>query len=113
MTYLQCNTFKNLYADLTLLPDDTAYTEANQRWSKTAELTPDCIFRPTSAEFVTHFINIATNASCPFAIKSGGHNPWFGVNNVNKGTVVDLSNLNGTTLSYDRAFVKLGPGAKL
>lgn len=47
---------------------------------------------------------------CPFAIKSGGHTPWGGANNVEGGMTLDLSELDETTISSDRTYIRLGGG---
>lgn len=107
----------NRFPTLVFLPDGTGYAEANERWSATAELAPMCIVRPDTADLVSNFLETMIdgtrlNGSCPFAIKSGGHNPWPGVNDIDTGVVLDLSYLNETGLSYDRNYVRLGVGAK-
>ncbi|KAF2167312.1 hypothetical protein M409DRAFT_66307 [Zasmidium cellare ATCC 36951] len=80
------------------------------RWSETAELHPTCIVQPSSADVLSGFVKTLVQGECPFAIKSGGHNPWAGVNDIDEGVVVDLSKINEVSLSYDRTSVKLGAG---
>lgn len=49
--------------------------------------------------------------ACKFAIKSGGHTPYAGANDIDGGITLDLSLLNDTTLSADRTYISLGPGS--
>ncbi|KAI5356987.1 Putative FAD-binding domain, PCMH-type, FAD-binding, type PCMH, subdomain 2 [Septoria linicola] len=90
--------------------DDPGYTPQNSRWTLNAQLSPTCIFKPYSSGDVAYAVKVFTAEDCAFAIKSGGHTPWAGANNINEGITVDLSFLNATTLSADRTFVSLGAG---
>lgn len=47
---------------------------------------------------------------CNFAIRSGGHTPWTGANNIEDGVTLDLSQLNQVKVSPDRKTVDVGPG---
>lgn len=49
--------------------------------------------------------------ACPFAVKSGGHMPFAGANNIDGGVVLDLSRIDSTHLSADRKTVSIGPGS--
>jgi FAD/FMN-containing dehydrogenase len=82
------------------------------RWSQTSVLTPDCIFRPSSAEQLSTAIKLLATTDCKFAIKSGGHNPIPGANDIDLGVSIDLQYLNQTFLAADRSFVSLGAGGK-
>ncbi|KAH8900830.1 FAD binding domain protein [Thozetella sp. PMI_491] len=82
------------------------------RWSNTSILSPSCIFTPTTADSVARGIQILIQNSCHFAVKSGGHMPVVGANNINSGVTVDLLRLNETSLATDRSYVSLGAGAK-
>ncbi|KAK4493938.1 hypothetical protein PRZ48_015124 [Zasmidium cellare] len=108
----QCTKLQNAFSNLVILQDGSSYSSANQRWSETAELHPTCIVQPSSADILSGFIKTLVEGECPFAIKSGGHNPWAGVNDIDEGVVVDLSNIHEVSLSYDRTSVKLGAGGK-
>ncbi|KAH8894165.1 FAD-binding domain-containing protein [Thozetella sp. PMI_491] len=89
------------------------YTSLNTgRWSNTAILSPSCIFRPTSAEHLSQAMQILTQGSCQFAVKSGGHMPIPGANNIDNGVSIDLQYLNQTVLSADKKTVHLGTGTK-
>ena len=89
----------------------TEYAVANVRWSVTAMLHPCCIAQPTNTAEVAHAIKILTAAACPFALKSGGHTPTPGANDINEGITIDLRYINETTLSADRESVTLGAGS--
>lgn len=53
----------------------------------------------------------SSSPACPFAIKSGGHTPFAGANNIDDGVVIDLSHINSTVPSSDRKIVSIGPGS--
>ncbi|KAK3305084.1 6-hydroxy-D-nicotine oxidase [Chaetomium strumarium] len=80
------------------------------RWSKTSILSPSCIFLPSYVEDVSAAVKALSAGNCQFAIKSGGHNPTPGANDINDGVSIDLRYLNQTTLAPDRSFVSLGAG---
>jgi len=80
------------------------------RFSNTAILNPNCIFRPTSAQQVSQAVKTLTARQCQFAVKAGGHTPIAGWNNINNGVSMDLVWLNHTELAADRSFVRLGSG---
>ena len=74
-------------------------------------LHPSCIILPTDTAEVALAVKILTAAACPFAIKSGGHTPTPGANDINDGITIDLRYINETTLSADRESVILGVGS--
>ena len=94
------------------------FTEANDhRWSTTAILSPRCIVQPDDTADVSAAMQVLTSdvwsypPACPFAIKSGGHTPFAGANNIDDGVVIDLSHINSTIVSADRKIVSIGPGS--
>ena len=94
-------------------PENNTYTLLNNaRWSKTTILAPGCIFQPTSVDHVSKGIQVLVAGLCQFAIKSGGHNPIPGANNINGGVSIDLGLLNQISLSADRTSVSLGAGGR-
>jgi FAD binding domain len=99
-------------------PSTSTYTAFNsRRWSNTTILAPSCVILPESTNDVSLAVKTLVagadgNATaCQFAIKSGGHNPNPGANNMNGGIVLDLGHLNDTSISADRRTVRLGAGA--
>ncbi|KAK3724163.1 hypothetical protein LTR37_001287 [Vermiconidia calcicola] len=94
-----------------LFPSDESYAQVNDRWSLTAQLEPSCIVLPTSAQEVASVLKVLVSRSTMFAVKSKGHKPITGFNNINSGVTIDLSWINETSLAEDRSFVRLGSGA--
>ncbi|KAH8647221.1 6-hydroxy-D-nicotine oxidase [Xylariales sp. PMI_506] len=92
------------------------YMDLNSnRWSDTAILAPGCIFQPTSTEALSKGVIVLTSekglgVACQFSIKSGGHCPIPGANNIYDGVSIDLGRLNSVTLSDNHDFVRLGAG---
>lgn len=102
-------------------PATTAYNSSiGSYWSQQAEsLSPSCIFTPTSAQDVSEAVAILSgltvlgsnyNLGCQFAIRSGGHTPWAGANNINAGVTIDMSSINQVTVSADKSYTSVGPG---
>jgi FAD/FMN-containing dehydrogenase len=99
-------------------PSSSGYAQANDhRWSTTAILAPECIVQPVNTAEVANIITILTSEAtsdlpgCPFAVKSGGHTPFAGANNIDGGVVLDLCRLDSTQLSADEKTVSIGPGS--
>lgn len=55
-------------------------------------------------------VQVLVGQQCQFSVKSGGHNPNPGFNNIDEGVSIDLGSLNSTRLSKDRSYVSLGTG---
>ena len=79
----------------------------------TSWLPAKCIIRILNTVEVALALKIITHFSCPFAIRSGGHqaNPGFGSIG-ESGILLDLGTLNSTELSSDHKVASLGPGAR-
>ena len=100
-----------------LFPDTSAGDSVSEfqmfhtdRWSETSILSPNCIFRPSCVKQLSAAVKALAIGKCQFAIKSGGHNPIPGANDIDNGVSIDLRYLNQTTLAPDRSFVSLGAG---
>lgn len=65
---------------------------------------------PRWAHDMSVIVKLLTARQCQFAVKSGGHNPNPGFNNIDKGVSIDLRGLNSTALADDRSYVSLGTG---
>jgi hypothetical protein len=98
----------------------TAYNASiSSYWSQQAEaLSPGCIFTPTSAQDVSEAVAILSslsvlgsnyNLGCQLAIRSGGHTPWAGTNNINSGVTIDMNSINQVTVSADKSYTSVGP----
>ncbi|KAM0333066.1 hypothetical protein ACHAQA_001724, partial [Verticillium albo-atrum] len=80
------------------------------------DMTPGCIVLATTSEDVSTAVRILSAGfrgspeSCDFAIRSGGHSPGIGTNNIDGGVTLDLSNLNVVLPSEDGSQVSVGPG---
>jgi FAD/FMN-containing dehydrogenase len=115
---IQCSKLTSSLPRRVLSPKSSAYTQANNhRWSTTSILAPKCIVQPIDTAEVASVITMLTSEAtsdlpaCPFAVKSGGHTPFAGANNIDGGIVLDLSRLDSTHLSADQKVVSIGPGS--
>ncbi|KAI9796419.1 MAG: hypothetical protein M1833_006191 [Piccolia ochrophora] len=87
-------------------------TSVSTYWAVQARLEPSCIVTPASSDEVSDVVKALVKSKCQFAIKSGGHAPVAGSNNIKDGVTVDLGALNDVTLSTDNKTASIGPGAR-
>ncbi|KAJ5703694.1 hypothetical protein N7493_011619 [Penicillium malachiteum] len=77
-----------------------SYIESTEYWNTLQDdYKPACIIYPDSAQDVSVVIQAIRAAGSRFAIKAGGHNPNTFYSSVDKGVLLDLSNM--TAKSYD------------
>jgi FAD/FMN-containing dehydrogenase len=72
--------------------------------------------QPKTAEEVSTIVKVLTDASllkpCRFAVRSGGHTPIPGSNNVDDGVTIDLLYMNSTTYNTDTKVASILPAAR-
>lgn len=77
---------------------------------------PNCIVQPRSAEEVSAIVRILTASDqqkpCRFAVRSGGHTPIPGANDIDDGVTVDLLYMNGTDYNADTEVASVWPAAR-
>ena len=61
---------------------------------------------------MAQIVKLLADDSCPFAVRSGGHGLVVGASNIETGVTVDLGRLNQVTLSADKTYASIGPGAR-
>ncbi|TLD32549.1 FAD-binding domain-containing protein [Venturia nashicola] len=98
-------------------PNQTAYEASlSSYFDGKSRLTPNCIVQPTSAEEVSTVVKLLTASNysepCQFAVRSGGHTPIPGSNNVDDGVTIDLLYMNGTTYNADTQLASISPAAR-
>jgi len=64
------------------------------------------------ATIVKALTTVSTLKTCKFAVRSGGHTPIPGANNVDDGITIDLLNMNGTTYDADSEVASILPAAR-
>lgn len=81
-----------------------------------SKLAPKCIVQPKTAEDVSTIVKVLTTASllrpCHFAVRSGGHTPIPGANNLNDGVTIDLLHMNATTYNFNTQVASILPAAR-
>ncbi|KAJ7605457.1 hypothetical protein DFH06DRAFT_1348718 [Mycena polygramma] len=110
-----CATLQNKLPGKISLPSSSLYQqeEASYYSAIVSQQTPTCRVTPTSANDVATALVILTEGKCEFAVRSGGHMPWKGANNIDTpGVTFDLSQLNNVALSSDKSVVHVGPGLR-
>lgn len=75
--------------------------------SGTCHLRPKCILAPSSPHEVGKVLRVIRFLDCPFAIRSGGHNPNHGWASIDdRGVLIDLARLSTIEISRDLKTVK-------
>ncbi|EFX03777.1 FAD-binding domain containing protein [Grosmannia clavigera kw1407] len=100
-----------------IFSNDTIYTSTQSSYysGEERDLTPDCIFMPTTASEVSQFVKtvgVRKGKDALFAIRGGGHTLWSGAANIEGGITVDMRLINQTVLSADGKIASLGAGAR-
>ncbi|KAJ4359866.1 uncharacterized protein N0V89_000422 [Didymosphaeria variabile] len=98
-------------------PGQSLYnTSVDSYFDVKSKLTPNCIVQPTSAEEVATTVKVLTAASllkpCKFAVRSGGHTPIPGSNDIEDGVTIDLQHMNSTTYNAHTQVASIGPGGR-
>ncbi|KAL8646440.1 MAG: hypothetical protein Q9226_006858, partial [Calogaya cf. arnoldii] len=97
-------------------PGSTTYNAsiASYYGDSERELSPSCIFRPTTTREVQDFVHWVTSGRCKnnqFAVRGGGHTFWSGAANIQPGITVDMRAMNSLQLSADKKIAGIGGGA--
>ena len=95
-----CATLSTLLPGKVSYPPDAEYETSltSYFFKQERELTPQCIVQPTSALDVSTIIKTLADTGIKAAIRGGGHTPFAGAANVDKGVTIDLRSLNTVTL---------------
>ncbi|RYO88316.1 hypothetical protein DL764_008746 [Monosporascus ibericus] len=100
-------------APRTLYPTDPAYLAREESyWARNVRLGPACIVIPQSAEEVSIAHKSLAAAKQQFAVRSGGHSPSTGANNVAGGVTIDLSRLDKTVFDAETETAHIGAGGR-
>ncbi|OAK94343.1 FAD-binding domain-containing protein [Phaeosphaeriaceae sp. SRC1lsM3a] len=96
-------------------PLNLAYIEEQtQYWSTSCSaLLPSCIIFPKTVEEVSAVVQIISNTTERFAVKSGGHSPNNGWASVNGGPLIALEHLDQANLDQATGILDAGPGNRL
>ncbi|KAE8371852.1 hypothetical protein BDV26DRAFT_302427 [Aspergillus bertholletiae] len=96
-------------------PSTTTYNAsiASYYGDSERELSPGCIFRPTTTSEVSQFVKLMTAGSGTnqFAVRGGGHTFWSGAANIDRGITVDMRLMNQVELNGDKKIARIGGGA--
>ncbi|KAF2400505.1 FAD-binding domain-containing protein [Trichodelitschia bisporula] len=103
---------------ITEASNDTAYTAMGKTYasSRAGDLQPGCFVLPENAQDVAAAVGLLGQDrwtrvdECKFAVRAGGHTPWPGANNIERGVTIDLSKLKEVTPSPDRSWLAVGAG---
>ncbi|KAJ5635607.1 FAD-binding domain-containing protein [Penicillium longicatenatum] len=116
-TRTACETLRRELPGAVYFPGSTGYTDtlASYFSREEQELEPSCVIKPTNSSEIStaiQTIHSFLDSGVQFAVRGGGHTPYAGAANIDKGITLDLSLMNEVKLSADRKTVELGPGGK-
>lgn len=119
---LQCLALQLLLPGKVSFPGNYAYnTTIHSYWSQQEQqVAPTCVVSPQNERDVAATVSLlsrtasATNAlgigHCHFAIRGGGHTPFAGSANIDRGITIDLSTMKTISVNSDQNLVSVGPG---
>ncbi|TVY91044.1 Bifunctional solanapyrone synthase, partial [Lachnellula willkommii] len=87
-------------------------TIVDENWSETCFEQPSCIILPTNSTGVSNALKIIDFFQVSFAVRSGGHSPNPGWSSIQNGILISMEKLTAITLSSDKTFASVGPGAR-
>jgi FAD/FMN-containing dehydrogenase len=104
-------------ASRVVYPGQNAYEASlSSYFDGKSRLTPNCIVQPKTAEEVSTVVKVLTAASllkpCQFAVRSGGHTPIPGSNNIGEGVTIDLLHMNNTRYNTNTKIASISPAAR-
>ncbi|KAF3028316.1 hypothetical protein E8E12_000290, partial [Didymella heteroderae] len=86
----------------------TAFTGAY--WpAQQAQVSPYCIFKPSTAKQVSTAVLVSRFSRCPFAVKGGGHATFEGSSSIEGGITIALEKLNEIKIAADKQSVYVAP----
>ncbi|KAH7115462.1 FAD binding domain-containing protein [Dactylonectria estremocensis] len=111
---IACELLSTIRPGLVHYPGTAGYEKARYNYWDRAQATTSqaCIYQPVNAGDVSLGVIVVQHASCPFAIKSGGHGRFSGESSVDGGLGIDLAKLDKIEVSEGRDTVSLGPGLR-
>jgi FAD/FMN-containing dehydrogenase len=107
------------FPEIVFFSESAEYAESSGSYFSAleSELRPTCVVRPRNAKEVANVIkNIRSSAlsgRTRLAIKGGGHTPWPGSANIDKGITLDLRYLTGVHVDSHTKIASLGAGERL
>ncbi|KAJ5745667.1 FAD-binding domain-containing protein [Penicillium odoratum] len=116
-TWEACDTLNTNLPGTVYFPGSSGYTNSLASYfsKEEQELEPSCVIQPTSSIEVSTVIKtmrMYLDHGVQFAVRGGGHTPYAGAANIEKGVTLDLSLMNEVKLSEDHKIVDLGPGGR-
>ncbi|KAJ6086071.1 FAD-binding domain-containing protein [Penicillium sp. IBT 16267x] len=116
-TWAACDALHTELPGTVYFPGSTGYTDSLASYfsREEQELKPSCVIIPTNSSEVStaiQTIHSFLDSGVQFAVRGGGHTPYAGAANIDKGVTLDLSLMNEVKLSADCKTVELGAGGK-
>ncbi|KAL8906165.1 MAG: hypothetical protein Q9207_002198 [Kuettlingeria erythrocarpa] len=115
---MECKELAGLLPGKVFFPGDPRYIGSAGSYFAAFEneLSPGCIIRPkTSAEVsavIKHIGLDPSRAHVQLAIRGGGHTPWAGAANINKGITMDMQDLTGVQVDERTGIASIAAGER-
>ncbi|MFI6432361.1 FAD-binding oxidoreductase [Rhodococcus oryzae] len=93
-------------------PDDTGYDKARSIWNGDIDHRPLCVARCVSAGDVGSALGFARDRELEVSVRGGGH-AYSGTSVSEGGLMIDLSELNGTSVEPETGMARIGGGATM
>ncbi|OTA93930.1 hypothetical protein M434DRAFT_21159 [Hypoxylon sp. CO27-5] len=96
-----------------VLPGDPRYeSHEASYWAVNTRLAPSCFVLPESPEQVSAVLKELVTRKQQFAVRSGGHSPVPGTNNIADAVMIDLTLLKKVNVDTSSGTVRFGAGAR-
>ncbi|KAL2838333.1 hypothetical protein BJX68DRAFT_279842 [Aspergillus pseudodeflectus] len=104
-----CSKLSRAYSGI-ISPNGANYTAqaADAYWDVRANLSPACIFLPSTADEISKALDIFQTCDAQFAVRGGGHMNYPGSNNIDGGVLLALEKLDKVKVNAES--VEVGPG---
>ncbi len=116
---LQCAALSVVFPRKVSYPNSARYAELSTSYFSGQEndIIPNCVLTPVSSKDVATAIKIlakidAVSIHAQFAIRGGGHTPFAGSANIDRGVTIDLRSLDQIIVSPDGRMASIGGGAR-
>ena len=93
-------------------PGDPGYYQARQVWNAMYTASPAEIVYCQDVQGVSSALTRALDRGAPFRLRCGGHS-YEGYSTLDDGVVIDVTDMDGVTVSDDRKTAVIGAGGRL
>ncbi|PKX88378.1 FAD-binding oxidoreductase [Aspergillus novofumigatus IBT 16806] len=100
---------RHLMPSLSIYTEGRHYQDCLELYNHALSKQPLVCARPRTEQEVSHLVQLCTEESVPFAVRSGGHD-FFGRSLVHKGVLIDMRAMDSVRVEPDQASARVGGG---